>query len=220
MNESDKLVFVCPSEKCGQKLCIPRLKTILKITCPKCKNSFSTEDMAFTYWKRGMDFYAAGDSVSALDYFRSAVDIRGRADVHDLHWLGATLAELGRNEEALPILNRVVELSGDGINYHWLGTAYYRLGKYDEALCNLETAYKLLKKKKSKFAYLDAEERMLNVTRFWLGRTLTRLERYSEALDHLEEALEFLEDQEPELAIVCRQDENECRKRLSETSNR
>jgi len=163
-----------------------------------------------------MGFYAAGDSVSALDYFRSAVDIRGRADVHDLHWLGATLAELGRAEEALPILNQAAELSRDGINYHWLGTTYYRLGKYDEALRDLEKAYELLKKEE--FIHLDDEERMLNVTRLWLGRTLTRLERYSEALDHLEEALEFLEDQEPELAIVCRQDENECRKRLSETS--
>lgn len=67
----------------------------------------------------------AGDEVESLPYLQAAVEIRGGG--LDCHWLGATLVELDRAEEALPHLRRAKSLRRCENDDVWLERALAKL---------------------------------------------------------------------------------------------
>lgn len=91
----------------------------------------------------------SGDPVGALPAYRRAVDIGG-GDPRFLLMLGNTLAELGREEEALDQLDMAatIALGEDdtglaAVGFYNLGNGFFRLGRLEEAVAAYDESLRL-----------------------------------------------------------------------------
>lgn len=95
---------------------------------------FADEAMAAT-WE-----YDRGDLDAALRKFRDAVR-RNPRDAESLSNLGQVLVRLGRALEAIPLLQRAIELNPDRWAYRFnLARAFGELGQWDQAVAHYRAA--------------------------------------------------------------------------------
>ena len=93
-------------------------------------------DDDFTKWGIGLALLLQGKTSEALQYFDENLDAQ-----HPLRWHGKVLAlhDLGRTDEALAELAKLLEVDPGTPIIHWLiGTAYAGIGETDKAFAYLE----------------------------------------------------------------------------------
>ena len=98
-----------------------------------------------------------------------------------LNFLGAINLNLGRDEEAIAIYNKAIEVNPDfAETYNNLGTAFNNLAKYDEAIANYNKAIEL------QHDYAEAHNN--------LGNALNDRARHNEAIASYNRAIEVKPD--------------------------
>ena len=121
-------------------------------------------------------YAALYDLEKANEYILKAITLEPEAPVHKQ--LYATyLMRQGKNDEAIPVIDEVLEVQPVGIMYVLRGQADYNLDNLDSAMTFFEKALEL-----------DPKNPLANHMK---GLVLYRRESYSEAIPYLETALSF-----------------------------
>src|SRR5262245_26546221 len=100
-------------------------------------------EQAKTLFLQGVMEFEAKQYETALDRFKAALALApGRPSV--LQNLGATLFQLGRNAEAIPVLDQATKANPEhGDSWLYLGLALQRNARWPEASAALERALQL-----------------------------------------------------------------------------
>lgn len=105
-----------------------------------------------TYYKRGLCYYVKKDYESALADFTEAVN-EGWNSTQYLTAQAAVLSYLNRNEEAVEVFTKIINLSPSGEAYENRAITYKYLGQYEKMVADYTKAIELADNKLDKSGY-------------------------------------------------------------------
>ena len=99
----------------------------------------SSHDQAYLLWREGTLFHMLGQYRGAIERFQKSIEIHPTAEGHT--YLGWSLSELGRLDEAIAECKKAIPLDPDyGNPYNDIGVYLIDLGRPDEAIPWLKKA--------------------------------------------------------------------------------
>ncbi|MBS3907994.1 MAG: tetratricopeptide repeat protein [Syntrophaceae bacterium] len=132
------------------------------------------------YMRFGRSAVERKDYVSAIDYFKTAVNMEP-SNAYNHAWLGRAYFEMGQYNDAIVHLKKATELNPKGEDFYaLLGMAYSRAGKNQEAVTALKKAIHLKPTDPDNFT--------------WLAHTYNYLKQYDDAIAAAKRAIELKSD--------------------------
>lgn len=149
----------------------------------------SAGEEAYLLWRKGYLLHLLGQYSQAVPFFRKSIEIHPTAEAHT--FLGLSLSELGRLDEAIAECQKAIALDPDyGNPYNDIGAYLLELGRPDEAIPWLEKAIAARRYCCYQFAHFN------------LGRALLMKGRLGDARRSFERALAYDPDYLPALKAL------------------
>ncbi len=148
-----------------------------------------SRQQAYLLWRNGYLLHMIGEYGQAVEQFRKSIEVQPTAEAQT--YLGWSLSELGRLEEAIVECKKAIPLDPDyGNPYNDIGVYLIELGRSDEAIPWLEKAIRARRYCCYQFPHFN------------LGRILLTKGRTVEAERAFERALSYDPDYLPALKAL------------------